>query len=67
MGFFALENNYTIFSCSTSAPSQERRQKEEEAQAHENMQIAQEAAVAKMAKDMNNEVTACLLSYRLPG
>ncbi|KAH7677191.1 DinB/YfiT-like putative metal-dependent hydrolase protein [Dioscorea alata] len=44
---------------------EERRQKEEEAQAHENMQIAQEAAVSKMAKDMNNELA--VLNSQLDG
>lgn len=44
-------------------PSQERRQQEVEAQALENMQTAQEAAIVKMARATNNRVTIFGISF----
>lgn len=35
---------------------QEKRREDEEAQAQLDMQLAQDAAYAKMARDLNNEV-----------
>lgn len=44
---------------------QEKRREEEEAEARSNMQLAQLAAHAKIAKDLSNEVLKNLSSVKL--